>query len=85
MIMTFEVSGELVKFRVNKEREVSMQGRMTNDAWVPFSVAVEQTKQDKQAGRLTELIIKSLPTMENVEEYVRYEMSRLGLRHVITE
>lgn len=85
MILTFVVMGEIIQFRVDKDRILFMRGRHTNNSWIAFSEAVKVSKQEGKEAEMTEKIVKCLPELDDVEWYVKHECKRMGLEHLRTE
>ena len=80
----FVIGTEVVKYRVDAERNMSLAGKMTNDRFLPFERVVEMGKQDRSVAELTQKIVKSLPTLKDVEDYLILEFGKVGAKHAHT-
>lgn len=95
MILTFQLSGEIILVKVDDERRLWMKTRMTNNEYVIFDKLVTASKQTtNKAYELTKRILSCkhcLSEKEDIEYYVIQEflrtpeMQRAGIQHVTTE
>lgn len=91
MIITFQVGSELISAQVDEERTLSMRSKLTNNEFIPFTEMVGRSGQSGMEAELTQTIIRSLPTVEDVEFYVRteflrnHDLMRFGIRHIKTQ
>lgn len=89
MIISFLLGNELIQCRVDKDRVLSMRGRMTNDQWISFEELVTKSGQDGRAALITQKIVRSTGlTDEEIEFFIRDEFLRTpglkGLEYVKT-
>ena len=82
MILSFLMGGEVIQVRVDEDRTLFFKGGATNGEWIEFGTLVGMVRGDTESARMSQLIVRSLPSIDDVAWYVRDEFRRQGFEFV---